>query len=111
MGVGRRRSIPSVRSPGRDFTRGNSMNTIRLVMLAFCTFLGLVIYAADVGEGPRYWGWLARIPLGDKLGHCGFMFTLTTLVNLSLRCREFRPDGSSLLVGTVLVSLFVAAEE
>ena len=55
----------------------------RLALLVFVAFLGLVIYTADIGKGPRYWGWLARVPLGDKFCHAGFMLTLTALSNLT----------------------------
>jgi hypothetical protein len=87
------------------------MDTIRLILVVFAAFLGLVIYTADVGAGPRYWGWLSRVPLGDKLCHFGLMLTLTALTNLSIRCRRIRLASRSLLLGTVIVTAFVVAEE
>ena len=79
--------------------------------MLFCVFLGLVIYAADVGVGDRYWGWLEHLPMGDKVGHCGLMFTLSLLANLSLRCRVVRTIPPTILLGTVLVTFVVLAEE
>jgi hypothetical protein len=87
------------------------MNMIRLVLVVFAAFLGLVIYTADIGAGPRYWGWLSRVPLGDKLCHVGFMLTLTALTNLSIGCRRIRLGSRSLLLGTVIVTALVVAEE
>jgi hypothetical protein len=84
---------------------------IRLALLAFSAFLGVVIYAADLGAGPRYWGWLSRVPLGDKFCHLGFMSTLTALTNLALRCRRGRLSHHSLLLGTLIVAIVVVAEE
>src|SRR3954453_406142 len=83
----------------------------RLALLVFVAFLGLVIYTADIGKGPRYWGWLARVPLGDKFCHAGFMLTLTALSNLALGCRRARAASDALLLGTVIVSILVLAEE
>jgi polysaccharide biosynthesis protein VpsQ len=87
------------------------MNMIRFVFLIFCAFLGLVIYTADVGDGPRYWGWLSKVPLGDKLCHCGFMLTLTALANLTLKARAIRLGQIMLLLGTVIVTILVVGEE
>src|SRR4051794_14098134 len=89
----------------------SSRARFRLALLVFVAFLGLVIYTADVGKGPRYWGWLDRVPLGDKFCHAGFMFTLTALSNLALGCRRARFASESVLLGTVIVSILVVAEE
>ena len=87
------------------------MNKTRLMLAGFCAFLGLVIYAADVGAGPRYWGWLAHVPLGDKMGHFSLMFTLSTLANLALDCRRVRWGGGALFLGTAIVTVLVVGEE
>jgi hypothetical protein len=84
---------------------------VRLALAGFAAFLVLVIYTADVGAGPRHWGWLSQVPLGDKFGHFGLMSTLTVLTNLSLRCRRMPPRNRTLLLGTVVVSAIVLAEE
>jgi polysaccharide biosynthesis protein VpsQ len=87
------------------------MNRIRLALFLFCVFLGLVIYSADVGAGDRLWGWLKQIPMGDKIGHCSLMLTLSALTNLTLRCRTIRPGQSAMLLGTAIVVTLVLGEE
>lgn len=87
------------------------MNRIRLLFLLFCGFLGTVIYAADIGVGPRYWGWLRQVPMGDKVCHFGFMFTLSLLSNLVLRCRAVAVHRSTVLLGTIIVAIVVVGEE
>jgi hypothetical protein len=77
----------------------------------FCVFLGSVVAAADAGLGPRLWGWVDRVPMGDKLCHGALMFTLCLLANLVLGCRELRPGRRALLVATVVVGCLVLAEE
>jgi hypothetical protein len=88
-----------------------SLNRIRLTLLYFAALLGLVIYTADVGAGPVYWGWLSQVPLGDKFCHFGFMLTLTALTNLSLHCRPVRLTPWAFLLGTAVVTVFVVGEE
>ncbi|MGC8643355.1 MAG: VanZ family protein [Isosphaeraceae bacterium] len=87
------------------------MRQIRLLLLCFGVFLGLVVYAADIGVGQRYWGWLESLPMGDKIGHCSLMFTLSLLTNLALRCRALRPGRPVVMLGTLVVLTLVLAEE
>ena len=87
------------------------MNKIQVLLLLFCVFLGLVIYTEDVGAGSRYWGWVNNVPMGDKFCHCTFMFTFSVLTNLTLKCRPIHLGGQTVLLGTVIVAIVVAAEE
>jgi VanZ family protein len=87
------------------------MNKIQFLLLLFCVFLGLVIYTEDVGAGSRYWGWVSNVPMGDKFCHCAFMLTFSALTNLALRCRPIRLGGQTVLLGTVIVTIIVTAEE
>jgi hypothetical protein len=87
------------------------MNKIQFLLLLFCVFLGLVISTEDVGAGSRYWGWVNNVPLGDKFCHCAFMFTFSVLANLALRCRAIPLGGQTVLLGTVIVTIIVVAEE
>ena len=87
------------------------MGRIGLLLFCFCAFLGLVVYAADVGVGDRYWGWLKQLPMGDKIGHCSLMFTFSVLTNLTLRCRTIRAERPAVMLGTVVVLMLVLAEE
>jgi VanZ family protein len=88
-----------------------SMNKTQCALILFCVFLGLVIYTEDVGAGDRYWGWVSKVPLGDKFCHCAFMFTFSVLTNLALRCRPILLGGRTLLLGTVIVTFIIVAEE
>ncbi len=86
------------------------MKQIRMVFLVFCGFLGTVIYAADIGLGPQYWGWLRHVPLGDKICHFGLMLTLCVLSNLVLKCRPLSLHRG-ILLGTLIVAILVVGEE
>ncbi len=86
------------------------MNRYGVLLLLFTGFLGLVVLAADVGVGARLWGWLHDVPLGDKICHFAFMFTWTLLINLALSRRTI-PGGGPLLLGSLIVTLLVLAEE
>ena len=87
------------------------MNKIRFLLLVFCGFLGIVVYAADIGVGSQYWGWLRQVPMGDKAGHFGIMFTLSLLSNLALNCRTVSVQRHAILLGTMIVALVVVGEE
>lgn len=87
------------------------MTKHHLIFLSFCGFLGLVLYAADTGIGDRYWGWLKAVPMGDKVGHLGFMSTLCFLANRALGGRRTWFLGRPILLATGLVAIFVVAEE
>ena len=77
----------------------------------FAVFIGLVIRAANTGQGRRYWSFLDSVPYGDKLGHVLLMGTLCFLLNVALRCRTVPVGGLPILLGTLLVSVFVIGEE
>jgi VanZ family protein len=88
------------------------MTRYRLALVAFVGFLILVIATADAGRGARYWGFLDRIPLGDKLCHFAFMATLSFLANLATGCRAVRVGRlGPILVATAVVTVFVVGEE
>lgn len=82
-----------------------------ILFIAFSVFIALVIRTANTGQGGRYWSFLNHIPLGDKLGHLILMGTLCLLMNLALRCRTVRIGRIPILLGTLLITLFVIAEE
>jgi hypothetical protein len=86
------------------------MNRYAVLFACFTCFLGVIVFAADVGAGPRYWGWLRNVPLGDKICHFGLMFTFTLLANLALSRRPLAA-GSGILLGSVLVGSIVLVEE
>ena len=51
------------------------------------------------------------MPLGDKSCHYAFMFTFSMLTNLALRCLAIHLGGRTLLLGTLIVTMVVVAEE
>jgi hypothetical protein len=87
------------------------MNRIRVVLIVYCIFLGVVIFTADLGAEERYWGWLKQIPMGDKIGHCTLIFGLCALANLAMKCQTVRLGQLPILLGTVIVLTLVLAEE
>ncbi|QEH33250.1 VanZ like family protein [Aquisphaera giovannonii] len=87
------------------------MKRIGLVFVAFASFLVSVVAAADAGLGPSLWGWVERVPFGDKMCHCVLMFTLCLLANLALGSRELHPGRGPFLLATVVVGCLVLAEE
>lgn len=86
------------------------MNRFGVALIVFSVVLGSIVYAADIGVGLRYWGFLHRIPLGDKMGHLGLMFTFSLLANLAFSVRGVR-GSRQLLLGTLIVTLLVVGEE
>ncbi|WP_165234576.1 VanZ family protein [Aquisphaera insulae] len=87
------------------------MTPIRLAFAVFCVFLVSIIVAADMGLGPRIWGGLSRVPMGDKMCHAALMFTLCLLANLVVSCRKLRPGRGGLLLATTVIGILVLAEE
>ncbi len=77
----------------------------------FAAFIGLVVYLADTGEGPKHWAFLAAIPYGDKLGHVGLMGTLSLLLNLALGARLVRIGPVNILLGSLIIVILVTGEE
>jgi VanZ family protein len=78
-----------------------------LVFAGFTVFIVFVVYAANTGQGGRYWSFLDAIPYGDKLGHVLLMGTLCLLLNLALRCRTV----GRVLLGSVIIAVIVLGEE
>ena len=62
----------------------------RIAALAFIAFMITIITIADRGEGSRWWGFIERIPYGDKVGHLGLIGTLSLLCNLAIH-RDHTP--------------------
>lgn len=47
-----------------------------------------IIVIADRGEGAKWWPFIERMPMGDKLGHVGLVGTLSLLCNLAFQPRN-----------------------
>lgn len=79
--------------------------------VSFALFLLAITLIADSGDGDRWWGFIHRIPHGDKLGHLGLMGMLAFLCNLGFPPR--RTDGYRRIITTTTLVLLVllTAEE
>ena len=84
---------------------------MKLLASLFAAFIIGVIALANTGQLGPYFGWVNKIPAGDKLGHLILMGTLCLLVNLALSCRSARLGGWSLPLGTLVISTLVLLEE
>lgn len=82
-----------------------------LLAVAIGTLIVFIIVIANRGELNRYFGLLAWIPFGDKLGHFFLMGVLSLLVNLSLGSRRIQIGVWRVLLGSIVVSILVTGEE
>ena len=74
--------------------------------VAFIAFIITIIVIADRGEGARWWGFIDRIPYGDKVGHLGLVGTLSLLCNLAFsKGKSVRFITRTTLVLLVLLTL------
>jgi polysaccharide biosynthesis protein VpsQ len=85
--------------------------TFKAAMVAFIIFLLAVIGVADAGWGPQFWGFLDRVPAGDKFGHFALFGILAFLVNGAMRAAEIRVLGLPLLKGSVFILIAATLEE
>jgi len=84
------------------------------IFAAFClvAFFITIVIIANRGEGNLWWGFIGRIPYGDKLGHLGLTGTLSFLCNLAFPSRH--KDNRILTVinrPTLVLGILLSAEE
>lgn len=72
--------------------------------ISFLIFILLIITLANLGFGPKLWGFINDIPQGDKIGH----FILYGLTVLSI---ESFWGFKKLGLGTIITIIFVIIEE
>lgn len=84
---------------------------VSVLTLAFFSFVLWVIYLANIGHNNALFQWVAQTPYGDKLGHLFIFGFLTLITNASLKFRTVFVGKLNLYLGTLLVSIFVLAEE
>ena len=77
--------------------------------LAYASTLVLLVAVAD--RGALAVSYLSRLPAADKLAHFLLMGLLSFLCNSALGGRRLRWKRLSVLRGSALVGVFVAAEE
>lgn len=70
--------------------------------------IGWIIYRANIGELGVFATIVARLPLGDKVGHMVLFGLLTVAINAGL---GFRTVQSSIQLGSLLLGVFVLVEE
>ena len=78
-----------------------------LPTIAFFLFVSLIIYLADAGLAPGFFGWVQHTSGGDKVGHFVLIGGLALCLNLSLGCRKW----CGLLAGSLIVVALCTAEE
>ena len=83
----------------------------RIAFAAFALFLAAMVVVADLGQGGRFWGFLRKIPLGDKLGHLGLFGVLAVLANLATRAASYRWGGLRIAKGSFWVFAVAFVEE
>ena len=59
-----------------------------LAALIFATFFVSIIVIANSGDGPNWWPFIERLPMGDKIGHLGLVGALSLLFNFAFRLRQ-----------------------
>lgn len=84
---------------------------LRVVTISFLAFILWVIYLANTGSNNLLFDWVRTIPNGDKWGHCLLFGLLTLLLNLAFKLKVMQIGKLALYWGTVLVAVFVVAEE
>ncbi len=77
----------------------------------FVAFFITIVIIADRGEGNRWWGFINRIPNGDKLGHVCLVSTLTLLCNLATAGWGRHRIAGVVTLTTLLVLTALSLEE
>ena len=83
----------------------------RIAALAFIAFMITIITLADRGEGSRWWGFIERIPYGDKVGHLGLIGTLSLLCNLAIPPRSYAFLPRFITLTTMVLLALLSLEE
>jgi VanZ family protein len=79
--------------------------------IACIVFFITIVIIANRGEGDQWWGFVGRIPYGDKLGHLGLTGTLSFLCNLALPSRELKIRRLRYITWPTLVLGFLISVE
>jgi hypothetical protein len=110
---GRKRSEDRTKAGRRGQTsvRPSILRRARLALFGWVVFLSALVWLADAGRGQRLFGLVRSVPGGDKAGHFILFGTLAFLVNLVMQAAVVRCGRLTVLKGSVIVMLFVTAEE
>jgi VanZ family protein len=95
--------------------RSRSINRAWILALTFLfiAFFCLIVALADAGQSSRWWPFLARVPMGDKIGHFGLVGLLSLLCNLAFPARRLRWGRrvGPVTLTTAILFFLVSAEE
>ena len=83
---------------------------IKILTVIYLLILAVIIFLADT-NGTNYFGFIRRIPYGDKIGHFVLMGIFSLLVNLVLKARNLRLWKLNYLLGSLIVTAVVVVEE
>ena len=82
----------------------------RLALLVIVVVIGISVLAS-LGYGPRFFGWVNRIPGRDATGHLVLMGMLSLFVNLGFSSHRIGGRRLGVIGCTALVLLAVTLEE
>jgi VanZ family protein len=82
-----------------------------IVAMGFFSFIVWIIFLADTGGHSIFFDLVRTIPYGDKIGHFFLFGILTATFIVASRFKTFSFGDFTIYYGTVVVSIFVLAEE
>jgi VanZ family protein len=77
----------------------------------FVAFFITIVIIADRGEGSRWWGFIDRLPYGDKIGHLCLVSTLALLCNLAIPQWSQRRIAGVITLTSLIVLTALSLEE
>lgn len=83
---------------------------VKTIAVIYVFILAGIIILAD-SRGTNYFALLGLLPFGDKIGHFCLMGMFSLLINLASKARTVRFWKLNYLLGSLVVSAIVAAEE
>lgn len=87
------------------------MNTLRRITALYILFILLLTVIFDQGDYSFVLKPLYDFPNGDKVVHLILMGTFAFLVNLNLKCAQFKLFNTPVLTGSTIVLTLVTLEE
>lgn len=101
-------------TPGKEIARMTTRKkarSVKYLTALFVLILILIVLVANLGLAPSLFGFLTRIPYGDKLGHFVLAGMFALLVNLWLRASRVRIGSMDVLKGSLIVLAIITVEE
>lgn len=85
--------------------------SIRVLTVIFLIFILWIIFLANTGKESIFFGLIASLPYGDKLGHFCLFGVLTLSSIITFKFKSFSLGWLNVYWGTFLVTVFVIIEE